>query len=52
MGNHRAIALRGSTRFKDRFKKAQKVLPFKGGVAISVMLGSFGNDAVFYPLGA
>jgi len=48
MGNHRAIALCGSTRFKDRFKKAQKVLPFKGGVVLS----SFGNDEVFYPLGA
>ena len=42
VGKYKVITLCGSTRFKDEFMKAQKILTFQGNIVISV--GLFGHS--------
>ena len=42
VGNYKVVTLCGSTKFKDEFMKAQKMLTLKGYIVISV--GLFGHS--------
>lgn len=48
VGGYRVITLCGSTRFKDAFMEAQKMLTLEGNIVISVgLFGHSGDDEVW-----
>jgi hypothetical protein len=48
--NYKIITLCGSTRFKEKFMEAQKLLTLEGNIVISVgLFGHSGDDDVWKP---
>ena len=50
IGKYKIVTLCGSTRFKDEFMKAQKMLSLQGNIVISVgLVGHTGDEEVWQP---